>query len=271
MSAKESFIYFIENLFNKLEIEFTISGMGVLSIKTEHHFISYVPLESFGNEGFKQYLLVENRNIVIWEDLWITKTNIIKSRLNYTFGISHRIPARVCSTKRINTEEASTFLELHHLQGAAGFKTKYGIFIPNQYFRLLPEFIKDKIDVSQKDLLIGVMTFSSPKKYYYDGKSIFSYELVRFAVYRGINLVGGFTKLLHYFIKEKNPGNIMTYVDAEWSGIESFTKLGFNYIEKTDPLFYGLDNNLNRVKPSKENMAKVQNGGSHKFIMTLHE
>jgi hypothetical protein len=74
--------------------------------------------------------------------------------------------------------------------------------------------------------------------------------------------------MLKYFVEEKNPGNIMTYIDADWSDGQNFSKLGFKLIDKTPPLFFRLDKNKKRIKVPDKNEADVMNSGSYKYILS---
>jgi hypothetical protein len=156
------------------------------------------------------------------------------------------------------------FLDKNHLQQSVGSKIKYGLYLPKAYFRLLPT----DFSVDSEELLVSVMTFSNPKKYYKENKIVLSYELIRFANLMGFNIVGGFSKMLKYFVEEKNPGNIMTYIDADWSDGQNFSKLGFKLIDKTPPLFFRLDKNKKRIKVPDKNEADVMNSGSYKYILS---
>lgn len=119
---------------------------------------------------------------------------------------------------------------------------------------------------NRKELLVAVMTFAGGKKYYFGNEIVNSFEMVRFATLVKLNVIGGFTKMLRFFVNEKNPGNIMTYVDADWSDGQNFTKMGFEFIEKTPPVYYKLRKNHERIQVMKTEDYDVYNSGSLKFI-----
>ena len=200
----------------------------------------------------------------IWKDQWEKHPGIVISRLNSVLGFNSKLPARVCKVRRINQHIAEEFLNRNHLQQSIGAKLKYGLYLPKAYYRLLPSgFVPDS-----DELLLAVITFSGSKKYYLEDNVVLSFELIRFANLDGFNIVGGFTKLLRYFIQEKTPGNIMTYIDGDWSDGKKFSNLGFELIEKTSPMYFQLDENQNRVKVKNANEAEVVNSGSYKFILS---
>ena len=61
------------------------------------------------------------------------------------------------------------------------------------------------------------------------------YELYR---YCSDNVIGGFTKLLNYFIKKYSPNKIITYANRNWSPSNEYcfySKVGFTHISETKP------------------------------------
>lgn len=202
--------------------------------------------------------------INIWKDQWEKHPEIVISRLSSVLGLNLKLPARVCKVRRINQHIAEEFLNRNHLQQSIGAKLKYGLYLPKAYYRLLPTgFVPDS-----EEILLAVMTFSGAKKYYLEDKIVLSFELIRFSNLNGFNILGGFTKMLRHFIQEKTPGNIMTYIDADWSNGENFSKLGFELKEKTSPMYFRLDENDNRVKVKDADEADVMNSGSFKYILS---
>ncbi|MCD8541093.1 MAG: hypothetical protein LRY55_16050 [Leadbetterella sp.] len=73
--------------------------------------------------------------IVIWEDQWQFREEIVRSRVLSKLGLLERVAGRLCEVRRITRPMADDFLEKNHLQGAAASKTKYGLFLPQKYFR----------------------------------------------------------------------------------------------------------------------------------------
>ena len=61
-----------------------------------------------------------------------------------------------------------------------------------------------------------------------------SYELIRFCSKSGYTVAGGLTKLLQHFIREKQPGDIMTYVERQLSDGSSYIKAGFKKVGETE-------------------------------------
>lgn len=202
--------------------------------------------------------------ILVWFDQWQNYPEIVMSRLASALGLNAKLPARVCKVRRVDQTLAIDFLNKNHLQQSSGAKIKLGLFLPKAYFRLL----ENVPNLSDIELLVAVMTFSGSRKYYFEDKIVQSYELIRFSNLVGLNVVGGFSKMLKYFINEKKPGNIMTYVDADWSDGSNFVKLGFELKEKMPPIFFKLDEQNKRVKIDNQMGADLVNSGSYKYIMS---
>ena len=76
------------------------------------------------------------------------------------------------------------------------------------------------------------MTFGKKRKSLGHNKSgVDDYELVRYCNILNHNIVGGFSKLLNFFIKTHSPRVIETYADIRWSGLNPistvYSKNGF--------------------------------------------
>lgn len=253
--VREDFVSYFSGFLNRNKIEFKLLDSTSFRIgKVEVKYFETIP------EDF----IFTQKPINIWKDQWLKHPEIVISRLSSVLGLNQKLPARVCKVRRINQHVAKDFLNQNHLQQSIGAKLKYGLYLPKRHFRLL----KGNFTPESEELLLAVMTFSGAKKYYLEDEIVQSFELIRFANLNGYNVVGGFSKMIRYFIKEKTPGNIMTYIDADWSDGENFSKLGFDLVEKTSPLYFDLDENLNRIKIKDIANAEVVNSGSYKYILS---
>jgi hypothetical protein len=154
------------------------------------------------------------RLITIFEDEWIAKREIVKSRLLNILGRSERgIGARQTTIRSITSTMAAEFCELYHVQGAGprGF-ANYGAF--------------------HAGTLIGVMTFSRGRVAL-GGSSTGPVELLRFTT-DGRSHPGLASRLLHRFIEETAPSEIVSYADRRWSQGGLYPKLGFSFMGMTD-------------------------------------
>lgn len=209
--------------------------------------------------------------IVLWEDFWVNNQEIVQSRLVAVLGLAHKIPARLTKVRRIDKETANHFLSENHLNNVVSAKYKYGLFLPSSYFRVLSTALMP--DPTSAELLVAVATFSFPRIFNKETNPLRSHELIRFASLRGTNVVGGLDKLLQAFIRDKEPGDIMTYADVEWSAGDSYAKLGFKTIAQTQPEAIYLDPETRLRKSraelaaaSSHNYVQIMNMGSIKFV-----
>ncbi|MFN3489457.1 MAG: hypothetical protein ACK4YV_10000 [Emticicia sp.] len=210
------------------------------------------------------------RVIHLWEDVWQTKRSIVESRLMSLFGKSETIPARLTQVQRIDKPTLDKFLINNHLQSKVNARLKYGLFLPSRYFRVIQNEKVLQENANKEAFLVAVASFSNAKKIIREGQEFRSYELIRFANYKGFTVVGGLNKLLKMFIDEHAPDDIMTYADADWSDGTNYEKIGFDRIELTPPLTFELDNETFTRKLADENTkTKIYNSGNWKFLMKL--
>jgi len=161
------------------------------------------------------------RLIHIFSDEWLTKKEIIKNRLlNLLNKNSDKIYARKCQIINLTKEEKKDFLNKHHLQG----NDKSTIMIGLQY----------------ENKNVAVMTFGKLRSSLGNKKKENNtFELYRFS---SLNVVGGFSKLLQYFINIYSPEKIITYADRNWSPSPEHcfytTIKGFKFISETKPNYY---------------------------------
>lgn len=151
--------------------------------------------------------------IHIYQDEWLDKQEIVKSRLKGLLHKNNKIFARKCKVKTIDFALAKLFLDKCHIQGSCMSKYNYGLYY--------------------NDELVSVMTF---------GKSRFSnneFELLRFCSKLYTNIIGGASKLFKYFLKDHPEiTNIVSYADRRWSVGNLYEKLGFNTLTITKPSYF---------------------------------
>jgi hypothetical protein len=66
----------------------------------------------------------------------------------------------------------------------------------------------------------------------------YEYELLRFANKCNINVIGGFSKLLKYFITTYSPKSIITYADRRFSNGNVYEKNNFTFLHNSKPNYY---------------------------------
>ena len=182
--------------------------------------------------------------IHIFEDEWIYKQDIVKSRIMGLLGLNKRVFARKCIIKNVSYKEAEKFLNKCHIQGNCMSSYRYGLYYD--------------------DKLVSLMTF---------GKSRFNkneYEILRYCNALNINVVGGASRLFAYFLKDHPEINeVISFADRRWSIGNLYEQLEFNKVDMTKPSYYYIIDGIrhNRVEFQKHKL--VNEGFSPD--MTEHE
>ena len=183
--------------------------------------------------------------IQIFEDEWVNKQNIVKSRLKQILHIqdkSKRIYARNCYIKQVSIEDEKQFLENNHLQGYIPSKLCYGLYW--------------KSTKMNKEYLVGLMSFGDLRKNLGNNSLDYVWELYRFCIIKDFQIIGGASKLFKYFINKFNPKQIISYADRRWS-INSdnnlYNQLGFKFDSYTDKNYWYFKEypNLKRINRFK--------------------
>jgi hypothetical protein len=219
----------------------------------------------------------EEKNIQlihIFEDEWVYKKDIVKSRLKSLLNKNDiKIYARKCILKEISNKEKNNFLNQYHIQGEDKSKIKLGLFY--------------------KDELVSVMTFGRLRKITGNNHQEGVYELIRFSSKSNTTVIGGFSKLLKNFVKIYKPKNIISYADRRWSMGKIYENNNFVFIHDTLPNYWymkyyknrehrykyrkselpSLLDNFNPLLSEWENMKKnkfdrIWDCGSKKYIYT---
>ena len=179
------------------------------------------------------------RLIHIFEDEWMEKKDIVKSRLKSIFNLSDkRIFARKCTIKELGHKDSKMFLENNHIQGNCMSKYRYGLYYDNE--------------------LVSLMTFGRKRRNLGSKSDNDEYELIRFCNKLNTNVIGGASKLLKHFIKEIKPKEIISYCDRRWSKGDLYEKLGFKKIHYSKPSYFYVKNEkrYNRFNFRKDILVK---------------
>lgn len=163
--------------------------------------------------------------IHIFEDEWLFKKEIVKSRLSQILKKSQfqkRIYARKCKIKEIDSKTKNYFLEENHIQGKDTSVIKLGAFYDEE--------------------LISVMTFSHGNISKGSKSEEGVWELNRFCNKINYNVVGIASKLFTYFKRNWKWSKIFSYADRRWSIGNLYYKLGFNLTLCTKPNYWYLSN-----------------------------
>ena len=166
------------------------------------------------------------RLIHIFED---DNYEIVESKIKHILGLNNNLPkifARKCYVEEISADYKKQFLEENHLQGNDNASIKLGLWYPQE----------------DGDILVSVMTFRKPqvalgnKK----DKTIYDYELSRFANDNNFLVLGSFGKLFTYFKNNYEWKKIITYADLRWSvgGIYEKNNFVLDHISKPNYFYF---------------------------------
>jgi very-short-patch-repair endonuclease len=198
------------------------------------------------SEGFKENRKYNHRNrldlcnskgislIQITDKEYKEKRELVLDLIRSRLGINIKLGARKCELRRITNKETRAFLDLNHFQGYVSASVVYGLFFKGE--------------------LVSVMSF---------GKSRFNkkynYELLRFAVKNGYNIIGGAQRLFNAFIKEEKPNSIVSYCDLSKFAGNMYYNLGFTLMGRSEPnyFYFRAGKILSRFKAQKYKLKEL--------------
>jgi hypothetical protein len=195
---------------------------------------------------------IENNSkflILIWEDLWSTKRNVIESKIKHLVNQSIKIHARQTKVKEISALESESFLSKNHL------------FEPSKGFK--------RLALIKNEAIVAVAVFAKRRKFR-DGS--YSSELIMFSTLNYHHVNGGLTKLISRFKIDYPIKTLMTYIDLDWSEGAKFEKVGFKLHGFNQPKYYypaNLSTNRVQIVENNQDETAIFNMGSAKFILTF--
>lgn len=177
--------------------------------------------------------------IHIFEDDWLYKKDIVKSRLLQVLNVSkEKLYARNSIIKEITYQDSCEFLNKYHLQGAfTGASIYLGLFIQNS--------------------LVACMLFGSLRKALGSDTEVGNYELLRFCSKNSV--VGGASKLFSYFVNSYKPLRVISYADRHWTTLTKlnlYDRLGFVKISEGIPNYWYVS--MKGVKEHRYNYRKSE-------------
>ena len=175
--------------------------------------------------------------ISIWEDLYITKYNIVKSVLLSKLGIySNKIYGRKCNIGIVDSKTANKFYEDNHIQGACNASIHYALIY--------------------NDDIVSMMSFGKRSL----GKDCdIQWELIRYCSLLNTCVIGGASKLFNRFIHDYNPTKIISWSSNDISDGSMYKKLGFEFVNSSSSYWYVSKQSCKRYHRSvfsKANMIK---------------
>ena len=176
------------------------------------------------DKGVQLFHIFEFEDIEIW-----------KSMINNKLGLNKKIYARKCSLQEIDHTTAKVFCEQNHLQGYVNSSIRLGLYYDNE--------------------LVQVMTFGKPRF-----NKDYDYELLRLCSLKGVNVVGGASKLFKYFTKHYS-GTVISYANLRYSNGSVYEKLGFNKVGVSEPSYFYSNGTelLTRYQCQKHKLKRLKN------------
>ena len=192
----------------------------------------------------------------IFEDEWINKREIVKSKITHILGeTKNKLFARKCIIKEVSQDVSDKFLKENHINGTEQSEYSFGLYYNNE--------------------LVYLITFNRLA----NNNNI---EIIRLCCKKYTSIIGGVSKLLHYIIKRYMPSKIVSSVDVRWYSGKLYEKIGFintysnkpnySYIvshHREDKTMY--DNNKNSHQNMKEKgIYRIYDCGSKTYEMKLN-
>jgi very-short-patch-repair endonuclease len=167
----------------------------------------------------------------LWDIEIEEKPEIVKSMILSRLGLSEkRIFARKCNLVEVDSTTANQFFNTNHLQGGTQITTALGLQYNNELICCMA-FIKSRYNKSVE------------------------FELTRYASKIGVNVVGGFSRIL------KNWGrDCISYSDRRYSIGGVYKKNGFDCIASNSPSYKYISINgtlVNRLKYQKHKLSSL--------------
>ena len=175
--------------------------------------------------------------IHIFENEWVIKQEIVKSRLKSILGLNtKKIYARKCKILKTSASDKKNFMNSFHIQGDCNSSINVGIYYEN--------------------VLVSCATFSKTR---FDKSADF--ELLRFCTLPNITVVGGFQKIIKYFLKLHPSSKIVSYADLRWSQGNVYKTAGFMFAGKSKPAYHYFKCSSiileNRMRYQKHKLKKI--------------
>lgn len=188
------------------------------------------------------------RALFFREDEIIKKTDIVKSIIINTIGKSTRLYARKLRVNNVDFKTANEFVEKHHLMGGSNN-------------------VSDSFALLDEDEIVSVLQVKNL------GED--EYDIARFCTAPNHSIVGGFSKLLAHFVRERKPRSVRTFIDLRYGKGDYLPGLGFKKISQHASFKWtdGEDTYHRLRFPGNSGYAqglfKIWDCGQAKFVYTL--
>jgi hypothetical protein len=169
------------------------------------------PKKSFMRQ--QQLKEIGYRSLFFFEDELLFKRDIVTSIITAKLGkFDRRVPARSTTLIELDSKTAAEFSDTYHLQGHSRTSVYLGLVLGDE--------------------LIGLVS---------GGRARFSkngHELVRMCFKRGVQVIGGASKLTAGLKQKLRTNTLITYADHRYSDGEAYAKLGVKVRDNPPGYFY---------------------------------
>ena len=211
------------------------------------------------NRSRSTYLISGNNRSIeleIPDDILISSHEKIRAMILSKLKLNSTVFARSCVIRTISPNVSEDFINRYHLMNATGSAFRYGLFL--------------------KEELLSVAVFSKGRRMNRLPENKRSYELIRFCTKEGITVTGGLSKLVKYFCREKQAGDVMTYIDKQLANTESFLSAGFKFHSESGKLKYLINQKdmkrmLQKEETLNESDVVVEGPGRVKLVFTCND
>lgn len=181
----------------------------------------------------------------IWEDDWFLKQDIIKNIIRSKIN-PIKIGARNFKIKIVDFKEAKEFHEKFHLDGYSVAKIHIGLYLEGE--------------------LISLASFGKSRY-----KNDAEWELIRYTTKENYSIIGGFSKILNFFVKNQNPLSLKSYKKLDLGYKNFYESLGFKKEKRVSPNFFWIVNGVrvNRQNFQKKKLKNIKDGQT--AIEYMHE
>jgi hypothetical protein len=189
--------------------------------------------------------------LTIFEDEFLTKRDIVLSRINHKLNVINKLYARNCTVLEIQKNESKDFFESYHLQENTHFE--FGL----------------KLEYNNE--IIAAMTFGKPLP----RNSVMpnDWELKRYCTTTKYQITGGAQRLFKHAVEEakkREISAIFTYCDLRWGTGNVYKSLGFELIkEMTDPSPHVIQGAKRIRSRNIENENLIYDCGHQKWVFKI--
>ncbi len=166
----------------------------------------------------------------IFENDWLNKPDIIKSIINNKIGNNTRIYARKTELIMLDNKTYKDFMDDNHIQGSVNAAHKIGLIYNGELVSAIS---------------IGKSRFKKNEM-----------ELLRYCNKLNTSIIGGFSKLLKFYLNNSDSDILNTYCDRKYFNASGYKAVGFEEVNITKPGYYYQKGNIlyNRLNFQKHKL-----------------